>query len=297
MDIKALRYFVELVKQKSFTKASQKLFVTQPTISKMIKNLEVELDLPLLHRDGRRFWLTDAGEVVFQKAQGILSQMDELVTELDDLNELRKGRLKVGIPPMIGHMYAGIIRQYRQLYPDVELVILEYGGRKVEQAVLDGELDVAITMLSEYIGNELATLEFNSYPVYAVLSDMPNWRRKSTVRWSELAEESFFVYTDEFTLSGSIRQACQKAGFTPQIAARSSQWDFLVALVKTGGVAFVPEPLCRRMDHNGLLIRPIEPTINWDLGVIWHAQRYLSKAAQAWIDLCYYYKKTFIAKS
>ena len=65
MDIKALRYFVELVNQQSFTRASEQLFVTQPTISKMIRSLEQEIEQPLLHREGRRFWLTDAGEVVY----------------------------------------------------------------------------------------------------------------------------------------------------------------------------------------------------------------------------------------
>ncbi|AOY47788.1 LysR family regulatory protein CidR [Vibrio cholerae] len=81
MDIRALRYFVELVNQQSFTKASERLFVTQPTISKMIRNLEQELEQPLLHREGRRFWLTEAGEIVYQRAQQILTQMQQLDAE------------------------------------------------------------------------------------------------------------------------------------------------------------------------------------------------------------------------
>lgn len=84
MDIRALRYFVELVNQQSFTKASERLFVTQPTISKMIRNLEQELEQPRLHREGRRFWLTEAGEIVYQRAQQILTQMQQLDAELTD---------------------------------------------------------------------------------------------------------------------------------------------------------------------------------------------------------------------
>ncbi|MFM2485342.1 LysR family transcriptional regulator [Celerinatantimonas yamalensis] len=287
MDLRALRYFVELVKQKSFTRASEQLFVTQPTISKMIKSLEQELDLPLLHRQGRRFWLTDAGDVVFKNAQSILKQMDELAAQLDDLNELRKGQLKVGIPPMVGHLYAQLIRQYRQAYPDVELTILEYGGRKIEHAVLDGEIDIAITMISEYIQEHLNTLPFTSYPLLAVLPDEPRWQQKSKVCWADLAAEPFYLYTKEFTLSEVIQQACQKAGFKPQVLARSSQWDFLVALVKSGGVAFLPQPLFQQMDARGVIGRAIEPAIDWNLGVIWPADRYLSRAAQAWLQLCY----------
>lgn len=291
MDIKALRYFVELVVQNSFTKASIALFVTQPTISKMIKKLEGDLDQTLLNRRGHHFKLTTAGQIVFDKAQVILAQMDELNRQLVDLNELRRGTLRVGIPPMVGHLYADIIRHYRRLYPDVELTILEYGGRKIERAVLDGELDIAFTMISEYLEDNLKLLTFSVYPVLAVLPDISKWQACPSLEWSDLQDESFCMYTREFTLSESITHACQRAGFTPQIAARSSQWDFLTALVRSGGVAFLPQPLCERMDHRGLITRPITPTIDWNLGVIWHSQRYLSRAAQAWLDLCCAYQK------
>lgn len=147
MDIRALRYFVELVREQSFTRASEKLFVTQPTISKMIRNMEEELGQPLLSRVGRRFTLTDSGQVLFNRAQTILAEMQQLEAELADLQSLQSGRLALGIPPMVGHVYADLIRTYRSRYPGVELSIVEYGGRRIEQAVLAGELDLAITML------------------------------------------------------------------------------------------------------------------------------------------------------
>ncbi len=138
MDIRALRYFVELVREQSFTRASEKLFVTQPTISKMIRNIEEELGLPLLNREGRRFTLTDSGQVLFQRAQTILAEMQQLEAELADLQSLQHGRLTLGIPPMVGHLYADLIRAYRTSYPKVELTLVEYGGRLIEQAVLEG---------------------------------------------------------------------------------------------------------------------------------------------------------------
>ncbi len=70
MDIRTLRYFVEVVRQQSFTRAAEKLFVTQPTISKMLKNLEDELNCTLLIRDGRKLLLTDTGRVVVLNAAG-----------------------------------------------------------------------------------------------------------------------------------------------------------------------------------------------------------------------------------
>ena len=106
MDIRTLRYFVEVVRQQSFTRAAEKLFVTQPTISKMLKNLEDELNCTLLIRDGRKLLLTDTGRVVFERGQAILGEFSQLESELSDINHLHKGVLRLGIPPMVGMLMA-----------------------------------------------------------------------------------------------------------------------------------------------------------------------------------------------
>ena len=287
MDIRALRYFVELVRERSFTRASEKLFVTQPTISKMIRNMEEELGQPLLNREGHSFTLTDSGQVLFARGQLILAQMQQLEAELADLQSLQHGRLALGIPPMVGHVYADLIRAYRSRYPRVELSIVEYGGRRIEQAVLEGELDLAITMLPTREEGVLSALDLDCYPIQVVLPDLPRWRGDSEIRLADLQEEPFLLYTQAFTLSERLEQACQQAGFVPQVAARSSQWDFLTAMVRSGmGVAFLPEPICRRLAPDGPVVPPLLPELSWRLGVIWPAKRYLSRTAEAWLALC-----------
>lgn len=287
MDIRALRYFVELVREQSFTRASEKLFVTQPTISKMIRSMEEELGQPLLSRSGHSFTLTDSGQVLFTHGQLVLAQMQQLEAELADLQSLQHGRLALGIPPMVGHVYADLIRTYRSRYPKVELSIVEYGGRRIEQAVLEGELDLAITMLPTKEEGALSALELDCYPIQVVLPDLPRWRDRAEIRLGDLREEPFLLYTQAFTLSERLEQACQQAGFTPQVAARSSQWDFLTAMVRSGmGVAFLPEPICRRLTPDGLVLRLLKPELSWRLGVIWPAKRYLSRTAEAWLELC-----------
>lgn len=288
MDIRALRYFVELVRQQSFTRASEQLFVTQPTISKMVRTLEEELGGPLLIREGRKLTLTDIGQVLYQRAQTILAELHQLESELDDLKRLHRGKLTLGIPPMVGHVVADLIHAYRQRWPAVELSIVEYGGRLIEQAVLQGEVDLAVTMLPAKAGDEaLSSFELARYPMRVVLPDRPEWRGNAPLAMTALREQPLLLYTQSFTLSERLEQYCAAAGFTPQIAARSSQWDFLAAMVRSGmGVTFLPEPVCRRLTGDGLVIRPLEPDLVWQLGVIWPAERYLSLSAQAWLDLC-----------
>lgn len=292
MDIRALRYFIALVEQQSFTAASASLHVTQPTISKMVRNLEQDVGQPLLHREGRRFWLTDAGEVVYQRAQSIMAEFEQLNTELDDLNQLDRGQLRLGMPPMIGPLYANVLREYRRRYPNVALSIVEYGGRRTEQALINGEIDVAITMLTDTQPECLQSLPLQTHPIYAVLPNQAAWREQKSLTWQAVKDEPFYLYSAEFTLSDRIIARCEEHGYQPTIAARSSQWDFLASLVKSGaGVAFLPAPLCQRLsasleDSELLLVKPISPAIEWQLGLVWHGERYVSRTAEAWMQLC-----------
>ena len=92
MELRALRYFVEVVKQKSFTGAAEQMFVTQPTISKMVKALEDEIGSPLLLREGRQMVLTDAGQIVYQRGLDVLAAHARLRGRTERPRHLRARR-------------------------------------------------------------------------------------------------------------------------------------------------------------------------------------------------------------
>src|SRR2546427_12429665 len=99
MDLRALRYFVEVVRCNSFTRAAEALHVTQPTISKMVRALEEELGGPLLLREGRGVQLTDAGQVVHPRGLQVLEQSRQLLQEVAEVDGIARGSLSVGIMP------------------------------------------------------------------------------------------------------------------------------------------------------------------------------------------------------
>lgn len=106
MDIRHLTYFTEVAKHASFTKAASTLHVSQPSLSKTIKQLERELGVPLFYRSSKELRLTDAGEAVLKNAQNVLDAFHNLKGTLSDVVELKKGEISVGIPPIIGlHLF------------------------------------------------------------------------------------------------------------------------------------------------------------------------------------------------
>lgn len=287
MDIRALRYFVEVVRQQSFTRAAEKMFVTQPTISKMLRNLEDELGCTLLIRDGRRLLLTDTGRVVYERGITILDEFRQLEAELTDVNHLNKGILRLGIPPMVGMLMAGPISTYRQRYPGVELKIAEFGGLTVQQAVIHGELDLAMTALPVEDELQLATLSLFSHPLCVVTPRSAPWLTCDSVSPEALGDYPLVIYNEDFALSRQLMRLFAANNVSPRIAVRSGQWDFLAAMVQAGvGIAILPEPICQRLDKKNLLWLPLQSPLQWQLGMIWREGNYLSNSARAWIDCC-----------
>jgi len=287
MDIRTLRYFVEVVRQQSFTRAAEKLYVTQPTISKMLKNLEDELNCTLLIRDGRKLLMTDTGQVVFERGLAILDEFRQLEAELSDINHLNKGVLRLGIPPMVGMLMAGPIGLFRQRYPGVELKISEFGGLTVQQAVMNGELDLAMTALPVEEESALTTLPLFSHPLCVLVPRSGEWLEQTSVSPTQLAAHPLLIYNEDFALSRQLMQLFARHDVKPRIAVRSGQWDFLAAMVQAGvGVAILPEPICRKLDEKTLRWLPLESELRWQLGMIWREGVYLSHCAQAWLKCC-----------
>ncbi|WP_130833398.1 LysR family transcriptional regulator [[Erwinia] mediterraneensis] len=287
MDVRALRYFTEVVRQQSFTRAAEKLYVTQPTISKMLRQLEEELGCTLLLRDGRKLHLTDSGAALYQRGLIILQEFHQLEAELGDINQLKTGELRLGIPPMVGMQIAGTISAFRQRYPGVALKIVESGGLTVQQAVLDGSLDIALTALPVDPDLPLNTLPLMQHPLCVLLPRSAPWLNRSSMTLMELATHPLLIFNEEFSLNRQLIKAFQQFNLTPAIAVRSGQWDFLAAMVQSGmGLAILPEPICQRLDKQSLLWLPLESDLMWNLALIWRAGSYLSRSAQAWIACC-----------
>ncbi|WP_054635177.1 LysR family transcriptional regulator [Thalassobacillus sp. C254] len=102
MESRQLRHFVEVAVQKSFTKAAKQLHIAQPAVSKSVKNLEDEIGIPLFAREERTIQLTEEGKRLFAHATSILNQMEQAVLEMEELKGLKTGRVRIGLPSMVG---------------------------------------------------------------------------------------------------------------------------------------------------------------------------------------------------
>jgi DNA-binding transcriptional LysR family regulator len=285
MDILHLTYFTEVARQKSFTKASQTLHVSQPSISKVIKTLENELNVLLLERSGKNVELTDAGYALFQRAQHVLLAMDNLTAELSDIVGLKTGRLIIGLPPMIGsRFFPKVIGEFKNNYPGIELKLIEVGSKQVESSIEAGTLDLGV--VAQTVENGV----FDSFPItkeslQVVLYPGHPLASQSQLSLRALCNEAFILYRNDFSLYDAILIQCNQVGFMPNIVCQSSQWDFIAEMVSAKlGIALLPETICHELEAKRFQFVPlVNPVIPWNLAVIWQQNKYLSFAAREWL--------------
>lgn len=286
MEIRNLEYFLEVVRTKSFTKAAQNLFITQPTISRMIKNLEDELEVVLFERLGKGVELTDAGRTILYQAKNIVSSVHSLSDELADVMQLKKGQIKIGLPPMIGaNFFPQVIGQFNKSYPNIKVQLWESGAKRAEDNVANGNLEIGVTLLPVQ-EDVFEWFSFVKDKLSVVVHPSHHLAGKVSVSLVELASEEFILFNEDFLLHDRIINECVGVGFRPQVVYESSQWDFISEMVAADlGVALLPGTICNQLDKQRLCILPlVQPEIPWHLAVIWRKNRYLSFAAREWLQ-------------
>jgi DNA-binding transcriptional LysR family regulator len=286
MNLRTLRTFVEVVRQGGFSQAADVVALTQSTVSKAVKTLEEELGMPLLDRLGHRNELTAAGEIAYRRALVLLAEHHDLVAEINDLRGLKRGVLRIGLPPVgCGVLFATMFATYRSRYPDIDIELTEYGSKRLRECLEAGEVDLAALLLPVDAGFDYQPVR--NEPLMAVLPRSHALAQRQRIDFADLADSPFILFEAGFALNAKILAACERKGVIPRVAARSGQIDFIVDLVAAGlGVAFLPRMLAHKHQHAGIALIPLnEPHTDWHIALAWRASAHLPPAVRAWLDL------------
>ena len=289
MDLRNLRVFVEIVNSDSFSLAADHLFMTQSAISKIIKNLEQELDTALFKKGQagrkREVVLTYTGELIYQHALNILNEQKQIFESIDQVQCLKKGKLTIGLPPLGSVLLSPLIAIFHQQYPDIQLKFLEVGANGIEEAIAAKSIDVGILL-----GNlrpSFAAIPVLDSPMCLLVKRTAHWSQREFVQLNELKEETFLLYEDSFTLNKMIIQAANSVGYEPKVVCKSSQWDFITKLVEFNmGIAILPKIYCDQLDQNKFsAVQLKDPELHWKLSMAWNTTVAMSPATNAWLSI------------
>jgi LysR family transcriptional regulator, transcription activator of glutamate synthase operon len=251
-----------------------------------VRRLERELRVDLLIRTSRRVELTEAGEIALTRATRILSEVDALGSELDELSGLLRGRLVVGgMLPAGGVDLPALLMRFGRLHPGVEVQLREGTAAEMVGRLRGDEVDAAIAMLeseeipdfagSERLGEERLVVAMD--PEHALSSH----RR---IRLADLKDQPFVAFRPGSAVRATVDRAFADAGVVPRIAFETNDLSMMRAVLTRGlGVAVVPETVAD-WGGPGLAWRPLSPQLRRSVAFMWRRERRQPPAAAAFIE-------------
>ncbi|AWE53624.1 LysR family transcriptional regulator [Streptomyces nigra] len=262
MQFQQLQYFVAVAETRHFTRAADLVHVAQPSLSQQIKALERELGADLFLRARGNITLTDAGEALLPLARRILADADTARHEVQELVQLRGGRVRLGATPSLcTGLLPDVLRAFHDRYPGIRLLIEEGGSHDLVRELARGALDLALVVLPLPTPSPaLTTVELLREDLVVVSSPeapAPGGPGRRTVRIADLEGERLVMFRHGYDLRELTVAACRAEGFEPDFAVEGGEMDAVLGFVRAGlGLAVVPRMVAARSGR-GLRVTPL----------------------------------------
>ncbi|MFP5392080.1 MAG: LysR family transcriptional regulator [Gammaproteobacteria bacterium] len=264
IDLKQLKYFLAVAEEKSFSRAAERLHISQPPLSQQIMKLESELGVRLFARTTRTFELTAAGKALMGEAADLLARMRQTIDTIRQIDRGEVGRLRVGI---VGSAMWGpiptMLEQFQTQYPRVTWTLHELGPNAQLEALRARQIDVGFwrepRMPEEELKNSSLRQDlcFRENVVVAVNEQHP-LAKEPHVELTDIANEPMLTLSlDKSSFPRYLIQCCVEAGFEPTVFQEANEPQTLLAMVGAGlGVTLMPETTSR-VAWPGVVFLPI----------------------------------------
>ncbi len=272
MELRQLRYFVAVAEEGNFSRAAERLHVSQPPLSMQIKGLEQELGIRLFERSNRGVSLTPAGQVFFEEARSVLSRLELARLRALQTDRGETGTLSVGFVSIADYgILPPALKSFRARFPRVEVQLHELTTDAQIHALRDARLDLGIGLAPV----DEPDLEFERVSreelVLAAPSNHPAAKGGRSVDLRTLAKESFIVPPRNIApgLYDLTIGHCRSFGFMPRVTQQARQMQTVIGLVSCGmGFALVPASV-RNLKRTGVQYRPLRGHAAWvEIGVL-----------------------------
>ncbi|KPV59129.1 transcriptional regulator [Paenibacillus sp. A3] len=291
MELRQLQYALQIAIEKNFSRAAEKLHIAQPSLSQQLSKLEKELGVLLFQRTTNSVEVTYAGTRFVEKAQKILDMVEQLKQEMEDISQMRKGKLVVGSLPITGaHVLPLVLPVFQERYPEIDIVLVEETTSNLEQLTANGQADISLLSLpliddsldyEPIIEEEIVLAVPPQHPLAARLAEGGS----KTVDIEELQEEPFIALKRGQGFRQIAIELCNDAGFSPNIVFESSNIETVQSLVAAGmGIAFIPRMLLRGWNELAPAYLQLSNRPTRTLVIAHRKGRYLSKAVAAFME-------------
>jgi DNA-binding transcriptional LysR family regulator len=258
MDLRNLNYFQVLAEELHFGRAAERLNISQPPLSRMIKQLEDDFGVLLFERTKRKVLLTSAGEELLVQTKQMISQMASIKKRLKIVGKGESGNLRIGYvgATMHGNL-PNLLNKFYENYPEIDLNFEEQPNINLMQSINNGTMDVAFvrTWLNPKNLEEKIIL---TESLVAVLPIKHNLSNHKIIKIKDLENENFISFARNCgpTIFDSFLELCSTSGFVPKIFHQATQLNSILRLVECGfGISLLPASIAQ---NNNLDLKFIE---------------------------------------
>lgn len=287
---RSIRYLAAVAEYRSFTRAAEVLYVSQPTLSQQIKQLEDLLEVQLLDRSGRTVRLTAAGEVYLHHARRALGELDAGKRAIQELQDLSRGSLRLGMTPITDYLATALLDQFSARYPGITLSTLEMPQCDIEAALMEDRVDLGIAFgssnrigeHSEAIDNHILFVETLNL---AVGKSHPKAGQTDALNGHALEQIPLVLFNADYALRRHFDLYCLEHGISPHIAMETTSLSVIIELVRLGRLASIlPDSIsCSQYGLHSVTLLPELP--HHTISLICRRDAYKSPACHAFGEL------------
>jgi LysR family cyn operon transcriptional activator len=241
---RSIRYLLAVAEHRSFTRAAEALYVSQPTLSQQIKQLEDLLDVQLLDRSGRNVRLTAAGEVYLHHARRALGELDAGKRAIHELQDLTRGSLRLGMTPITDCLAIPLLDHFHARYPGITVSTLEMPQDDIRLALAEDHVDIGIafsgTLMTEEGSDEIDShLLFIEMLSLAIGKEHPLAGQQGPLSKHALEQEPLVLFNSNYALRRHIDRYCSEHGITPRIAMEATSLSVILEMVRLGHLSTI----------------------------------------------------------
>jgi len=268
MDLRQIEYFVRVAEQRSFSRAAEFLDVAQPTLSRQVRLLELELGQHLLYRNGRGAEPTEAGLRFLEHARGLLALAARAKEDLQDLRATPTGKVAIGLPPRIARVVTpSLVQAFRRAYPDASIAIAEGLSAQVREWLLAGRIDLAL-LYDPPASPQLSYESLYSEDLVLVAAPARRPRLPTSVAVRQLGRFPLILPSPPNAIRTLVESVCRRLDVRLAVAAEVDAVHTIVELTAQGhACAILPRSAAQgpAADPPLAVCRIVSPVIRNDL--------------------------------
>jgi len=287
LNFNQLRVFYYAAKNLNFTAAANELYITQPAITAQVKSFETFCNLKLFKKKGRKIFLTDEGQTLFNYAEKIFKYEKEVEDAIDDMKELKRGVLRLGTTKTYARYFMPfLISSYHKAHPHIRIHLDEGSSKDMIYSLVDFKNEIAI-IAKAVDHSDVSLVPFSKEEVALIISPDHYFNKKKAVSINELAAEPFIMKENGSGTRKLVEGLFQRENCIPNVLMETSNTEIIKQLVMRGeGISFlVKEAVEAEIQEGKLTSVPLKgPKIYLDVNIAYLKNQVLSPSARAFVD-------------